>query len=160
MQRKYLNSTLQWYCLEGLFLACSAWGAWHLDAQVPGCWHSYHTCRNHISAAKSGACYLSSLAPETFGAWCGSLKVKKVSTAVRIWQHRFDLQWILFSHCRFKLSFIKCSGTEFVRRLKTHKPGKDFSPQAAMTQRESCNWCVTVPVSCSCISKSYMRRQQ
>lgn len=35
-----------------------------------------------IGAAKSGACYLPSLAPETFGAWCGSLKVKKLSTKV------------------------------------------------------------------------------
>lgn len=66
-----------------------------------------------INAAKSGACYLSSLAPETLGAWCGSLKVKKLSTVFAF--DRFDLWWILFGHCRFKVSFMKCSGTEFVR---------------------------------------------
>lgn len=83
-----------------------------------------------ISSAKSGARYLSSLAPwNTWSMVWVTQSQEAEHRSVCIWQHRFDLWWILFGHCRLKVSFMKCSGTEFVRRWKTQKLGNYFPPK-------------------------------
>lgn len=72
-----------------------------------------------VSAAVNGACYLSGLAPETLGAWCGSLKVKKLSTEVFVSDSIgliFGAFFLATAGSFMKVSFMKCSGTEFVRR--------------------------------------------
>lgn len=53
-----------------------------MDAQSQAVGTLFTPMEITISAPKGGACYLSGLAPETLGAWCGSLKVKKPSTGV------------------------------------------------------------------------------
>lgn len=113
-----------------------------------------------IGAAKSGACYLPSLAPETFGAWCGSLKVKKLSTKVFASDNTglisggfswpLQVQSILYEMFRYRIC-------KKIKNSQTRK--KDFPPKLPWNN-VSWNWCVTVPVSCSCISKSYVHSQQ
>lgn len=120
---------------RGCFLHALPWGGRHLDAQVTGCWHSFHIMEITSSVAKSGACYLSSSTPETLGAWCGSLQVKKLSTAVFASDNTglisggfswpLQVQGILYEMFRYRIC-----------KMKNSQTGKRLSPQAAMEQHK------------------------
>lgn len=131
-----------------------------------GCWnHKLMTSFTHLWKSPLVLLEEQCLLPFQLNSWT-HLELLETRGSVRevqeakhrsacIWCHKSAVWWILFGHCGFRVSFRKGSHIGFVRRWKIHKLGKGFPHRLPENVRLKC---VTVCISCSCISKPYVCR--